>query len=79
MKRSEVLENVKTDVADVKKRLPIGSVWQHFKSGVYEVVGLSVHTETLEVLVLYRRLDDKFVWARPARMWTPDRFIRINE
>lgn len=46
-----------------------GQVWRHYKGGVYQVVALARHSETLEPLVTYVRTDDKSVprnaWCRP--------------
>lgn len=49
-----------------------GEVYRHFKrGGTYEVVGVARHTETEEMLVVYRSLyaDSEFpfgtLWVRP--------------
>ena len=45
--------------------------YRHFKGGEYEVLGVGRHSETLEVLVIYRALyeNEEFganaLWARP--------------
>ena len=42
----------------------------HFKGNEYEVIGTAFHSETLEVMVVYRALyGDDGLWARPAAMW----------
>ncbi len=50
--------------------------YKHFKGGLYEVVGLARHSETLEDLVIYRALpvpqaDEgrAVLWARPRAMF----------
>jgi hypothetical protein len=48
---------------------PIGR-YRHHKGGLYEVIGVVRHSETLEVLVLYRTLyDDSGLWVRPHTMF----------
>ncbi len=50
-------------------------IYRHYKGGLYEVLGVAVHSETLEELVLYKSLydSDKYpkgtVWARPKEMF----------
>ena len=44
--------------------------YRHYKGNDYEVIGVGLHTETLEELVLYRALyGEGKLWARPASMW----------
>lgn len=42
-------------------------MYKHFKGKMYEVVGIALHTETSEPLVIYRW--DEVLYARPASMW----------
>lgn len=45
--------------------------YRHFKGGLYEVIGVGRHSETLEELVFYRGLENSKefgkhpLWARP--------------
>ena len=44
--------------------------YRHFKGNEYEVLGVSLHSETLEEMVVYRALyGDCGLWVRPAAMW----------
>lgn len=44
--------------------------YRHYKGGEYEVLGVVLHSETLEPLVLYRTLyDDSGPWVRPHAMF----------
>ena len=48
-------------------------LYKHFKGGVYEVLGLGHHSETMEEMVIYRHDSQEYgkdsLWARPASMW----------
>jgi len=44
--------------------------YRHYKGGEYEVIGAVRHSETLEVLVLYRALYGQGgMWVRPHAMF----------
>jgi len=44
--------------------------YKHYKGNQYEVVGVAKHSETLEDLVVYRALYDKYdLWVRPLKMF----------
>ncbi|WP_249313368.1 DUF1653 domain-containing protein [Congzhengia minquanensis] len=44
--------------------------YRHFKGNEYEVLGVGLHSETLEEMVVYRALyGDRGLWVRPAAMW----------
>lgn len=46
-------------------------IYQHFKGGRYEVLGTARHSETEEVLVVYRPLyGEGGLWVRPLAMFT---------
>ena len=45
--------------------------YRHFKGKEYEVMGVAVHSETLEPMVVYRALyGEGGLWVRPAAMWS---------
>jgi hypothetical protein len=45
--------------------------YRHYKGGLYDVLGVVRHSETLEALVLYRSLKDpSSLWVRPYGMFT---------
>lgn len=62
--------------------------YRHYKGKEYEVIGMATHSETLEMMVVYRALyGDGTLWVRPAAMWRDqiqtengvvERFIRIG-
>jgi hypothetical protein len=43
--------------------------YRHYKGGTYEVLSLARHTETAEVMVVYRSLEHGTLWARPMSMF----------
>ena len=48
--------------------------YRHYKGGVYDVIGLACHTETLEWYVVYQSHERKkksipSVWVRPYGMF----------
>jgi hypothetical protein len=51
-------------------------LYKHYKGGLYEVVGIGKHSESLEELVIYRTycLPDKLgnFWVRPIGMWSEE-------
>ena len=46
-----------------------GEKWQHYKGGQYEIVCMCNHTETNEILVIYRSLSFGGFHARPYNEW----------
>lgn len=47
----------------------IGKQYNHYKGGVYEVISLATHSETSEVLVIYKSVLFGSVYARPLNLW----------
>lgn len=50
--------------------------YQHYKTGnLYEVIGIALHSETREEMVIYKALyhceefDDNRIWVRPKKMF----------
>jgi hypothetical protein len=46
-----------------------GECWQHYKGGLYEIVAMCNHTDTNEVLVIYKSLSFGGFHARPYSEW----------
>jgi hypothetical protein len=44
-------------------------IWQHYKGGRYEITAMCNHTDTNEVLVIYRSLSFGGFHARPYSEW----------
>lgn len=50
--------------------LPTPGRYRHYKGGEYEVVGVARHSESDELLVVYRCLyDNNSLWVRPLAMF----------
>lgn len=41
--------------------------WKHFKGGIYSVIGVGKHSETLDELVVYEHVGQ--IWVRPKKMF----------
>ncbi|MEH3055401.1 MAG: DUF1653 domain-containing protein [Patulibacter minatonensis] len=48
---------------------PVPGLYRHYKGGMYVLMGVSRHSETEELLVVYRAADDR-LWVRPLSMWS---------
>lgn len=46
-----------------------GEVFQHFRGGLYVVLGKAIREGDLEEEVIYKSLQDGGVWTRPRRQW----------
>lgn len=72
------------------KELPLGA-YEHYKGGVYEVIGVANHSETLEKMVVYKHGDGEHIrptglsisssslpqlWVRPLAMFTE--LVEVN-
>jgi len=44
--------------------------YEHYKGKQYEVIGVAVHSETLEEFVVYKALyGEAKLWVRPLKMF----------
>ena len=51
-------------------------VYQHYKGGMYRLIGMAKHSETLEEMVVYQALNTEDLWVRPRVMW--DETVQVN-
>ena len=55
------------------EHVEIGKVYRHFKGNYYFVENVGRHSETKEVMVIYKPLyernDDCYIWVRPEKMF----------
>lgn len=56
-----------------------GKKYRHYKGGLYEVLFLSKHTETDEVLVNYKSLHFGSYYSRPLDSWNEKATINDKE
>lgn len=50
--------------------------YRHYKGNEYEVIGMARHSETREMMVVYRPLyGEGTLWVRPAVMFIEDVMI----
>lgn len=50
-------------------KLPLG-LYRHYKGNLYQVIGLSRHSETMDELVVYQALyGDYSLWVRPLHIF----------
>lgn len=48
----------------------VGQLYRHFKGGIYEVIALAKHSETLEDIVVYKKFGQGcHMWVRPLSDW----------
>lgn len=45
-----------------------GHTYKHYKGGLYSVIGIAYHSETLRKLVVYKNSEGK-MWVRPLEMF----------
>ena len=51
------------------REIEVWATYRHFKGSLMEVIGIARHSETDELLVIYKHLDSGEVWARPIDMF----------
>ena len=49
------------------EKIPVGKYFMHYKGGLYRIIAIAKHSETLEPMVVYT--GNGQIWARPASMW----------
>ncbi|WP_432405997.1 DUF1653 domain-containing protein [Wukongibacter sp. M2B1] len=53
----------------IETKAIIGKEYKHYKGGIYKVTNIATHTETEEILVIYKEIESNKVWARPRDMF----------
>ena len=52
------------------RTIQANKLYKHFKGGLYETINIAKHTETGEMLVIYREVSKDTIYARPYDMFT---------
>ena len=60
----------KIELSEMSKKIVVGAVYKHSKGSLCKVVGVALHSETLEEMVVYQHIDgEKLIWVRPLEMF----------
>lgn len=63
---------VQEEISKIKQSI-VGYQFRHFKGNLYEVVGIAIHSESAEPMVIYRSASDhNLMWCRPLDMFTSE-------
>ncbi len=58
----------------------ITGMYRHYKGNEYEVLGIGLHTETEEKLVVYKGLYEPYqIWVRPYDMFFETVIVDVVE
>lgn len=56
-------------LSEKAKKVKLG-IYEHYKKNKYQVLGVTIHSETLEEFVIYKALYGKgLTWIRPLDMF----------
>ncbi len=67
------------NLSDKARNLKSG-YYEHYKGGRYKVLGVALHSETLEEMVIYQaQYGEKLVWVRPIDMFLGEKVLDDGE
>ena len=67
------MSDVSVETLEKLRENMVGRRYRHFKGRIYIVNDIAVHTESDEIMVIYKCFVDQFVtWCRPLSMFTSD-------
>lgn len=73
------------DINKIKEEM-IGYQYKHYKGNTYTVMDIGIHTETQELMVVYRNINDEQIWCRPLSIFNEEidnehykRFAKIDD
>jgi hypothetical protein len=70
MSTKKSLRELSEMLAEATDMVPVGSVWRHYKGGVYTVVCIAFDELTLDFEVVYQPEEDERVhFTRPLSVW----------
>ena len=48
-------------------------IYRHYKNKLYQVINVATHSETLEIVVIYKPLyGEEKLWVRPLKMFNEE-------
>lgn len=53
----------------MKREIKSGEVYRHFKGHMVTIINTAIHSETRELMVIYRKNDTGALWVRPFDMF----------
>ncbi len=53
--------------------------YQHYKGSIYEVLGVAIHSETKEQMVVYKEELGTTLWVRPLNIFTEKVIVEGSE
>ena len=63
-------QNLEIMAREARKQVPVG-IYRHYKGNLYQVLGTAIHSESLEMMVVYKALYGAGeTWVRPLSMFT---------
>lgn len=67
------MSNVSVETLEKLRENMVGRRYKHFKGRIYIVNDIAVHTESDEIMVIYKCFADPLVtWCRPLAMFLSD-------
>ena len=51
------------------REVKVGQKYRHFKGSLMEIIAIARHSETNELLVIYKHIDSNDIWARPIDLF----------
>lgn len=67
--KKDIIDRSKIKKVDIKQYPEIDGLYKHYKGGKYKVLSLAKHSETDEIMVVYRSIHFGSVHVRPLSMW----------
>jgi hypothetical protein len=69
----------RVELSEKAKKIKLGH-YQNWQNKNYKVLGVAVHTENLEEMVVYQALyGDKIIWVRPIDMFLGEKTLESGE
>ena len=60
---------IKPEPVAIPREIQVGQRYEYFEGGIYTIMAIATHSETLEELIIYKNDSDGTIWARPKSMF----------